>query len=142
MTENIEIKRAYLLSEFREIREIYNNASEIIKEIFCPKLLTKYNKLLYFFTLLGMCDFFVAKENNRVVGFIYVKDDVLGMMVEKDHRRKGIGLALIKHIQERFKRLYLVVNSSNIPAFFLYQKAGFKIKEYSMKWEDVSRKYW
>jgi len=56
---------------------------------------------------------------------------ITNIAVDKDHRRKGYGEALLKHIlddcyKEMIKYLTLEVRVSNKPAIGLYEKYGFK----------------
>lgn len=52
------------------------------------------------------------------------------LLVDKNHRRQGIGYRLIKAveseaIQRNFQRLTIMVESNNLAALNLYQKIGF-----------------
>ena len=56
------------------------------------------------------------------------------LCVKKDYQRKGIGKNLLEYCIENCKKLgyknfYLHVATTNIPAFKLYSKLGFKIKD-------------
>jgi ribosomal protein S18 acetylase RimI-like enzyme len=99
--------------------------------------------------------FWVAEEDNEVVGFIfgYFKDvppDVLTrwrtkkvgeislLVVDPDYRRRGIGTALLRKVMKEFKRagadlLILACPAEAIDAKGLYEKLGFKIRAYHMK---------
>ena len=77
----------------------------------------------------------VAEEQGTVVGYIgsqTVMDetDMMNVGVHPDHRRKGIGEALVMALVDRLKAagsrcLTLEVRDSNAPAAALYQKLGF-----------------
>jgi RimJ/RimL family protein N-acetyltransferase len=83
---------------------------------------------------------FVAEENGDVVGRLSVLRDAhpasghvadLGLMVARDHRRQGIGLALM-HAAEAWARragvrkLELHVFPHNVAAISLYEKLGYE----------------
>ena len=79
--------------------------------------------------------YFVALEDGHCVGFIDYelkegRAQVLGMAVLDEHRRKGIGVALLKHaigeiVAAGKKRVDLLVASDNEAAKALYTKFGF-----------------
>lgn len=80
-----------------------------------------------------------AKVGSRLVGFVIglvnqYDEMKLGHIITIDvlpnYRRKGIGMALLKTIEEEFKSLdikvcYLEVRESNLAALRLYRKAGY-----------------
>ena len=80
---------------------------------------------------------FGAFEDDKIVGFIsadYVLDEctIFNIGVLPEHRRKGLGKLLIDElINEAKKRdfafITLEVRSENIPAYKLYEKAGFTL---------------
>lgn len=89
--------------------------------------------------------FYVAEVEDEIVGYvmsrvelgwghlkpgIIKKGHVVSIAVLEDHRRKGIGTALmnaaIKGLKEYgAKEVYLEVRVSNVPAINLYKKLGF-----------------
>jgi ribosomal-protein-alanine N-acetyltransferase len=92
--------------------------------------------------------FVVAEENSTIVGYIMCrvevglssfgfgglmkKGHVVSVAVMPEHRRKGIGEALINRAIEGMrhygaKQCYLEVRASNVPAVDLYKKLGFEI---------------
>ena len=80
---------------------------------------------------------FGALEDNEIVGFIsadYILDEctIFNIGVLSEYRRKGLGKLLIDElINEAKKRdfafITLEVRSENIPAYKLYEKAGFTL---------------
>jgi RimJ/RimL family protein N-acetyltransferase len=83
---------------------------------------------------------FVAEDNGDVVGRLSLSRDAhpasghvadLGLMVARNHRRQGIGLALM-HAAEKWARgagvrkLELHVFPHNVPAIALYEKLGYE----------------
>ncbi|MCS7102469.1 MAG: ribosomal protein S18-alanine N-acetyltransferase [Candidatus Korarchaeum sp.] len=89
--------------------------------------------------------FFVAETNDgKVIGYVmcrveshYTKSStlilghVLSIAVSKEHRRKGIGEALMLKAEEGLltygsEAIYLEVRVSNEPAIRLYEKLGYK----------------
>lgn len=92
--------------------------------------------------------FIVAEENGEVVGYIMCrietglsnfgfggfikKGHIVSIAVMSQHRRKGIGEALVKTALEGMrlynaKQCFLEVRVTNMPAISLYRKLGFKI---------------
>ncbi len=72
--------------------------------------------------------------NNQKVGCLLLekyKDGLLldEIYLDKNYQRKGIGTNLLTEIINQNSKVYLWVYKENIPAFNLYQKLGFKIKE-------------
>lgn len=82
---------------------------------------------------------FIAKENNRIVGFAYgyilLKPEgekqfylhAIDVMV--DYQGKGIGTKLISYARDYIKnigcyKMFLITNKSNISACKCYEKAG------------------
>ena len=93
--------------------------------------------------------FLVAEENGDVAGYIMCrvevglanlglsglvkKGHVVSVAVLPEHRRKGVGEALVKEamnamkVQYNAKQCYLEVRETNEPAINLYKKLGFEI---------------
>ena len=77
----------------------------------------------------------VAVEEGEVVGYIgsqsvLGESDMMNVAVHPEHRRKGIGEALVNALSTELKRrdnvcLTLEVRLSNLPAITLYEKLGF-----------------
>jgi L-amino acid N-acyltransferase YncA len=88
---------------------------------------------------------FVAERDGKVVG--YVASQIVSFMhgadkllwieyivVQKNHRKQGIGLALLQKLtdyarQHRIDRIYTTINPDNQPSINLHHKAGFKIED-------------
>ncbi|MBX5327461.1 MAG: ribosomal protein S18-alanine N-acetyltransferase [Candidatus Bathyarchaeia archaeon] len=83
---------------------------------------------------------FLAKENNEIVGFIigviYENGEkpvgrIFTIDVAPAHRRKGVGIRLLKRAEKEFADLgvkicYLEVRADNVAAKQLYKKVGYK----------------
>lgn len=79
--------------------------------------------------------FFVAKEENEVIGYIgmsIVIDEgyIFNVAVRESYRNKGIATALINELvtygkKNNFCFITLEVRESNLPAISLYSKFGF-----------------
>lgn len=84
----------------------------------------------------GKSKYFVAKQENEIVGFagillIINQVNIMNIVVKKDKRNFGIGSSLLEEII-RYSKIHnatsitLEVNEKNIPAIKLYKKYGFK----------------
>ncbi|WP_213527518.1 GNAT family N-acetyltransferase [Paenibacillus sp. J31TS4] len=83
----------------------------------------------------------VATEQDAVVGIIIgTIDDNKGyyyrVAVHSDHRRKGIGKALIQRLKERFitrkvSRILVTVDAHNEPVLPLYQAVGYDMGDFA-----------
>ena len=84
----------------------------------------------------GKSKYFVAKQENEIVGFagillIIDQVNIMNIVVKKDKRHFGIGSSLLEEII-RYSKIHnatsitLEVNEKNIPAIKLYKKYGFK----------------
>lgn len=84
----------------------------------------------------GKSKYFVAKQENEIVGFagiMLIIDEVsiMNIVVKKDKRNLGFGSLLLEKIID-FSKIHnatsitLEVNEKNIPAIKLYKKYGFK----------------
>ncbi|MBS7616311.1 ribosomal protein S18-alanine N-acetyltransferase [Candidatus Bathyarchaeota archaeon] len=92
--------------------------------------------------------FIVAEENGEIVGYVMCrievglsnfgfsgfikKGHVVSIAVMPEHRRKGIGKALVTRAMEGMrlynaKQCFLEVRLTNTPAISLYEKLGFKV---------------
>ena len=79
--------------------------------------------------------FLVAKEENKVIGYIgmsIVIDEgyIFNVAVRENHRNKGVATALINELvtygkKNNFSFITLEVRESNLPAISLYSKFGF-----------------
>jgi ribosomal protein S18 acetylase RimI-like enzyme len=98
----------------------------------------------YFARFIGHVDrkAFAAFEDSLIVGYIavYVKEqtgfwnikkvgDISGLMVQKDHRRQGIGRELLKRATEYFKQkevkqYTLFTSANNRSGIEFYRKCG------------------
>jgi ribosomal-protein-alanine N-acetyltransferase len=106
--------------------------------------------------------FIVAEENGEVVGYIMCRIEIglsnfgfsgllkrghiVSVAVLHQHRRKGIGKALVAQALENMriynaKQCFLEVRVTNTPAIQLYKKLGFEItrtiREYYSDGEDA-----
>ena len=93
----------------------------------------------------GKSKYFVAKQENEIVGFagillIIDQVNIMNIVVKKDKRNFGIGSLLLEEII-RYSKIHnatsitLEVNEKNIPAIKLYKK-------YGIKQDGLRRKYY
>lgn len=72
-----------------------------------------------------------AKHDQQHVGFIYIKPidsyeaEIIYIGVLPTYHKKGFGQFLLHTAQKDYQKLYLEVETSNIPAYKLYKKMGF-----------------
>ena len=76
---------------------------------------------------------YVYEENNNILGFLHTEyhfeiTDIVNIAVDINNQSKGIGKQLIDYLIDNTKseKLMLEVRESNISAFTLYTKCGFK----------------
>ena len=80
--------------------------------------------------------YFVAKQNDQIVGFAGIKimmdeADIMNIVVKKNYRNQGIGNLLLTNLIDLSKKLNLYsitleVMEENYPAIHLYKELGFK----------------
>ncbi|MFP3909361.1 MAG: ribosomal protein S18-alanine N-acetyltransferase [Archaeoglobaceae archaeon] len=95
----------------------------------------------------GMGNFLVATDGNEILGYaiatvekqinqrIIERGHLLKIVVRKEHRRKGVGSSLLRALvrnmeQNGVEEILLEVRVENPQARALYQKFGFKDREY------------
>lgn len=89
--------------------------------------------------------FFVAEENEKIVGYVIADVDrnlIVSIAVHPEYRNKGYGKKLMDYVLKLMKgKIFLQVRKSNKIAISFYQKIGFKkikeIKKYYMNGEDA-----
>lgn len=95
--------------------------------------------------------FFVATVGQEIVGYAVAATDkqgghVISVAVASNHRRKGIGSALLsavtsRLVQEGISVIHLEVRKGNEPAIAFYEQVGFRksseIKRYYSDGEDA-----
>jgi len=117
--------------EYEDIEQVFEIARRNLKENYTFDLFLH----LWHISPYG---FLVARENNRIVGFIIgVKTSqkelrILLLAVDEKYRRKGIGSMLLKKLLLNFpdvRRIYLETRVDNMQAIKFYMKHGFRIVE-------------
>lgn len=73
----------------------------------------------------------VALENNRELGYIILFDNSEALEIMKigtlpEHKRKGVGTALIEEVSKLKKDIFLEVRESNLVAREFYKKLHFE----------------
>jgi putative acetyltransferase len=73
---------------------------------------------------------YVYTQNDRVLGFISIKDgDTIGaLFVDVHQQHRGVGSALLRHVQGLHDDLRLFVYAHNKRAVTFYKKAGFTVE--------------
>jgi ribosomal protein S18 acetylase RimI-like enzyme len=82
---------------------------------------------------------FVAETNNEIVGTIMAGNDgrrghIYHLMVKPEHRKNGIGRALLKKVEESLKRqgirkIFLVAFKENKKGNIFWKNNGYEIRE-------------
>ncbi len=107
-------------------------AFEIRDLVFCKE--QKVSQKIEFDGLDEFCDHYLAKINEFPVGTARVREETIGifkierMAVLKEHRKKGVGEAIIKQILQNYLKLNKVnklILNSQIDAKDFYKKFGF-----------------
>jgi len=91
---------------------------------------------------------FVAEEKGEVVGYVASQtapymhgvDRLLWIeyiVVKSEHRKQGIGIALLRRLidyakRNNIKRVYTTINPDNEASIRLHQKAGFDVKSWKI----------
>lgn len=77
--------------------------------------------------------YYVAKQNNEIVGFVSFNDvidevEINNIVTKEDKRNQGIASNLLSYIirKEKANKINLEVNANNITARNLYRKFGFR----------------
>ena len=98
--------------------------------------------------MLPQSEVYVYENNNKIQGFIGLKDDYIeGIFVTDEMQSHGIGKKLLDYIKNKKVRLRLNVYQKNARALSFYQREGFDIqseglddatgeKEYTMLWQQ------
>ena len=98
--------------------------------------------------MLPQAEVYVYENNNKIQGFIGVKDEYIeGIFVADEMQSHGIGKKLLDYIKNKKAKLQLNVYQKNVRAMSFYQREGFTIqseemdeftreKEYVMNWES------
>ena len=107
-------------------------AFEIRDLVFCKE--QKVSKKIEFDGLDEFCNHYIAKINELPIGTARIREEKKGtfkierMAVLKEHRKKGVGMAIIKAILKDYLNLnkvnHLILNSQ-IEAKDFYKKFGF-----------------
>ncbi|MFA6268650.1 MAG: GNAT family N-acetyltransferase [archaeon] len=123
--------------EYKELKEINLNTQAEIHALFPKWKKSSVQKKLNA-TLVGIDERFVAIEDGRIVGHVKVvfgkglhkhRVEVTSLVVEEHHRRKHIGVELMKFALSSLPKgkelVLLSVDSKNKAAISLYKKIGF-----------------
>lgn len=108
--------------------------ADLEREVFT----SPWNEKMLLDTLLGGTSLFLVGVERDLVGYVgsvTAGDEVsiTNVAVFPEHRKKGVGEALVRELIRRakdlnFSKIFLEVRVSNAPAISLYEKIGFEIK--------------
>jgi L-amino acid N-acyltransferase YncA len=136
------------LSEYLEFLQ-HENHEQFLKEVTQREEVTREGFDFYLKT--GAT--FVAEEEGKVIGYVagqtvpslhgVNKELWVGfIVVQKEFRRRKIGLALLAKLQNYarevgIERLYSTINPNNPESIGLHKKAGFEVKDWKMATYNV-----
>lgn len=137
------------LSEYLEPLK-QQNPKQYWKEVIERREITRSGFEFY----LGTGSSFVAEENGKVVGYIASQKvpsmhgvdlwiEYIG--VQKEFRRRRIGLALLQRLKDyatssSIDRVYAFINPDNEPSMRLHSKASFSIEDWKIAVHNVNSK--
>ncbi len=82
----------------------------------------------YFEQKLG-CFFYLAKEKDKILGFIIIDGlTVLLLVVEPGTRRQGVASSMVDFALKQFQQIFLKVRESNKAAIDFYRKTNWAYK--------------
>ena len=100
----------------------WHESEEIVRDVYLPAART-----------------WVWEEKTALKGFVSVMDErFLGaLFVAPDRLRRGIGKALVQHVQQRYSALSLEVYQKNQNAVNFYHTLGFRIEDSA--WQEETQ---
>ncbi len=108
--------------------------SELEKEIFLEEAWS-FKQLLEEFKN-SFSSFWILKVNGEIIGYIVFRKikpeiEILRIGIKRKYQRRGAGTKLMKSLltfakEEKFNKIFLEVNISNVQAYNFYKKLGFK----------------
>ncbi len=118
------------------------NPQQYMKELKERREITRSGFNFY----LGTGSTFVAEENGEVVGYVASQrvPSVHGVdlwieyiVIQKEFRRRGIGLALLQKLidyatSSSTDRIYAFINPDNEPSMRLHSEAGFNVEDWKI----------
>ena len=118
------------------------NSQQYMKELKERREITRS----YFNLYLRTGSTFVAEENGEAVGYVAsqrvpsmhgVDLCIEYIVVQKEFRKRGIGLALLQKLinhatSSSIDRIYVFINPDNKPSMRLHSKAGFNIEDWKI----------
>ncbi|WKD85795.1 putative N-acetyltransferase YjaB [Polaribacter huanghezhanensis] len=126
--------RKYNETEIPRLLEIWENAALIAHPFLSDEfhqMVKKAMKEMY----LPNSNTWVYEESGNILGFIaMLNNEIGGLFVDPNQQSKGIGTALVNHMNQFHDTLEVEVFEENKIGKPFYEKHGFKvIKEYVMK---------
>ncbi|WP_303317449.1 GNAT family N-acetyltransferase [Flavivirga abyssicola] len=118
--------RKYNEKEIPALIEIWEHASTLAHP-FLNNEFTQMVKKAMTEIYLPNSDTWVYKESEKIVGFIsMIENEIGGLFVNPNYHSKGIGTALVNHINQFHKKLEVEVFNENKIGKPFYEKHGFK----------------
>jgi len=133
-------------TDFRELADIYHDASLIAHPFIDPEFIAKDRQRVRD-ELLPLNESYLFEKSGEIVGFISISaKHINGLFVSVSNQRSGIGSALVNHSKERHPWLELCCFTDNYTAQRFYHAQGFEVisershpklpfDEYLMRWQ-------
>ena len=74
--------------------------------------------------------FYICILNNIPTGYIRIINNDIGLIVDKNYRRKGIALFMVKEVMKLNPKAFAKIKIWNKKSIELFKKAGFKLSNY------------
>ncbi|MEG1452743.1 GNAT family N-acetyltransferase [Brevundimonas sp.] len=127
MIENLSIRPFVASTDTSHLSDIWFRASMIAHDFIGEQTLREQKPMMEG-VYLPMATTVVACLDDRPVGFASLLDDhIAALFVDPDYQGKGIGKALLRHIETGRDALSLEVYLANEAAIGFYRAMGFKV---------------
>ncbi len=120
-----------------KIENLKNDQKETVAELWLSNIAQAQDFVAYEYwealkpnmlrNYLGEHGTIVCETGGRIIAFATAEEDgsIISIVVDKDHRRRGIGCALIDRLKEKYSTLTLSVYTKNEPMVRFCAKNGF-----------------
>ncbi len=121
--------RRYERKDKKRLLELWTSCTEKIHTFIEPSYLMHYLPVYEMSLDSDNCRIFVYEKNNVIYGYIHLMHNyIVGLFVDNEQQKKGIGHKLLSYVKNYEHVLYLNVFSKNTKAIAFYKKEGFVVK--------------